>query len=56
MDIKHSDPKIWAHYKNANLGINGPYKSAKKVQYSDVTHSVGDSFGNIKNDVAACFH
>ena len=32
MDIKHSDPKIWAHYKNANLEINGPYKSAKKVQ------------------------
>jgi hypothetical protein len=22
-----------AHYKRANLGINGPYKSAKKVHY-----------------------
>jgi hypothetical protein len=24
---------IWAHYKSANLGINGPYKSAKEVYY-----------------------
>jgi hypothetical protein len=25
-----------AHYKSANLGINGPYKSAKKVHYKSV--------------------
>ena len=23
----------WAHYKSANLGIKGPYKSTKKVHY-----------------------
>jgi hypothetical protein len=23
----------WAHYKSAKLGMNGPYKSAKKVHY-----------------------
>jgi hypothetical protein len=28
----------------------------KEGRYVDVTHSVGDSFGNVKNDVAACFH
>ena len=47
-----------AHYKSANLGINGPYKSAKKVHYKSVKNLpvflMSNYYKNNKNIIWIC--